>query len=238
MLWRGIGNLICKVARPCKFLRSSRDVNFSVSREEGPELWWSTFRPKINERFFRVSRGVAMVQLGTLRKTCTCTIQFYEHACLEIWSDNWKFNGRGYGFCELCRVSNAVKFERKNCPRARNLRVLHKDYNSAINESALYMTRVCTCKFWWRSSWNFGSVHVWQGNNLKKASVFCEGPDPRNAATRFHLTTIEHQPGTHRPFLSCLEEEQQKIGYRTWTEPLWKAEELYDINVLDIYATA
>ena len=32
----------------------------------------------------------------------------------------------GYEFCELCRVSNAVKLERKNCPRARNLPILHK----------------------------------------------------------------------------------------------------------------
>ena len=44
-----------------------------------------------------------MVQLRTLRKTCTCT--FYEHACLEIRSDNWKFNGRGMNF------ANCVGFQ-------------------------------------------------------------------------------------------------------------------------------
>ena len=44
-----------------------------------------------------------MVQLGTLRKTCTCT--FYEHACLETRSDNWKFNGRGMNF------ANCVGFQ-------------------------------------------------------------------------------------------------------------------------------
>ena len=44
-----------------------------------------------------------MVQQGTLRKTCTCT--FYEHACLETRSDNWKFNGRGMNF------ANCVGFQ-------------------------------------------------------------------------------------------------------------------------------
>ena len=44
-----------------------------------------------------------MVQLGTLRKTCTCTL--YEHACLETRSDNWKFNGRGMNF------ANCVGFQ-------------------------------------------------------------------------------------------------------------------------------
>ena len=55
--------------------------------------------PKITN-VFRVSRGVAMVQKGAHRKTCTCT--FYEHACLETWSDNWKFNGRGNGNFANC----------------------------------------------------------------------------------------------------------------------------------------